>query len=50
MLEIQVLAWNRDKNVMGLNQLRRFQTPYDNWISNDNTDINVNKQCYYFFL
>jgi hypothetical protein len=33
-LEIQVLAWDRHKNVAGLNWLMGFQlSPFDNWIS-----------------
>jgi hypothetical protein len=40
-LEIQVLAWDRHKNVTGLNWLMGIPTSLlDNWISNDNTYIN----------
>ena len=40
-LEIQVLAWDMYKNVMGLNRLMWCQLyPLDNWISNVNTCIN----------
>ena len=39
-LEIQVLTWNRHKNVVGLNWWMRLQTtPSDNWIPNDNNLI-----------
>ena len=38
MLEIQVLAWDSYKFVVGLNRLMRSQpSPLDNWISNGNT-------------
>jgi hypothetical protein len=41
MLEIQVLACDRHKNVVGLNRLMGFNpTPLENWISNGNTYIN----------
>jgi hypothetical protein len=34
-LEIQVLAWDRIKNVAGLNRLTGYKPfPLDNWISN----------------
>jgi hypothetical protein len=40
-LEIQVLAWDRHKNVVELNQLMGSQpSPLDNWFSNSNTYIN----------
>jgi hypothetical protein len=40
-LEIQVLTWDRHKNVRRLNWLIGSQPfPLDNWISNDNTYIN----------
>jgi hypothetical protein len=40
-LEIQVLALDRHKNVAGLNRLMGSEpSPSDNWITNDNTDIN----------
>jgi hypothetical protein len=40
-LEIQVLAWGRHKNVVGLNWLMGSQpSPLDNWILNGNTYIN----------
>jgi hypothetical protein len=40
-LEINVLVWNRHKNVAGLNRLIRSQpSPLDNWVSNGNTYIN----------
>ena len=46
-LEIQVLALDRHKNVAGLNRLMGSEpSPSDNWITNDNTDIN--KQYKYF--
>ena len=42
MLEIQVLAWDRQRNVAGLNWLMEFQpSPLDNWIFNCNTDIYI---------
>ena len=36
-LEIQVLAWDRHKNVAGLNRLKGSQpsSPVDNWITNN---------------
>ena len=37
-LEIHVRAWNRHKNIAGLNRDPNPH-PLDNWISNDNTDI-----------
>jgi hypothetical protein len=41
MLEIQVLAWDRHKDVAGLNRLMGSQpSPLDNWISNSNIYIN----------
>jgi len=41
MLEIQVLAWDRHKDVAGLNRLMgSHPSPHDNWISNSNTYIN----------
>ena len=37
-LEIRVLAWDRHKNVVGLNRLMAFQpSPLDNLISNGNS-------------
>jgi hypothetical protein len=34
-LEIQILTWDRHKDVVGLNQLMGSQpSPFDNWISN----------------
>ena len=40
-LEIQVLAWDRYKNVTVLNRFMVSQPyPSDNWICNDNADIN----------
>ena len=40
-LGIQVLAWDKHNNVVGLNQLMGSQPSlFYNWISNDNTDIN----------
>jgi hypothetical protein len=40
-LEIQVLAWDRHKNVAGLNWLIESQPfPLDSWIFNGNTYIN----------
>ena len=40
-LEIQFLAWDRHKNVAGLNRLIGFQpSSLDNFISNRNTYIN----------
>ena len=47
-LEIQILAWDRYKNVAGLKQFIRSQSsPLYNWISNGNTDINkqLKKTC-----
>ena len=42
-LEIQGLAWDRHDNVAELNRLMRsLPSARDNWISNDN--INVNKR------
>ena len=36
----EVLAWNRHKNVAGLNCLMNSNPPHlDNWISNGNSDI-----------
>jgi hypothetical protein len=41
MLEIQVLACDRHKHVVGLNQLMAFNpNSLENWISNGNTYIN----------
>ena len=37
-LEIQVLAWDRHKSVVRLNQLMESQPSSDNWIPN--TDVN----------
>jgi hypothetical protein len=40
-LEIQVLTWDRHRNVMGLNRLMGSQpAPLYNWIFNGNTFIN----------
>jgi len=39
-LKIQFLAGNRHKDVAGLHLLMESHPPYDNWISQDNTDIN----------
>ena len=40
-LEMQVLAWDRHKNMAGLNWLMGSQpSPLNNWISNSNTWIN----------
>jgi hypothetical protein len=40
-MEIQFLALNRHKKVVGLNWLMGFQPSYsDYWNSNDNTDVN----------
>jgi hypothetical protein len=45
-LEIHVLAWDRHKNVAGLNRLMGSQpSPLDNWISNGNTYISKGKVC-----
>jgi hypothetical protein len=42
MLDIQVLALDRQRNVAGLNRLMGSQlSPLDNWIFNSNTDINI---------
>jgi hypothetical protein len=41
-LEILILARERHKNVTGLNWLVGSQ-PLDNWISNGNTNIMINK-------
>ena len=39
--EIQLLAWDKYKNVTVLNWLMASQpSPLDNWISNGNTYIN----------
>ena len=48
-LEIEILAWEIHKNVMGLNRLMGSQqSVLDNWISNDNTYINKRyKICTY---
>ena len=37
MLEIQILVWDRHKNILGLSRLMRFppRPPLDNWISNE---------------
>jgi hypothetical protein len=41
MLEIQILARDKHKNVVRLNELMGSQpSPLDNWISNGNTYIN----------
>ena len=49
-LEIQALACDRHKNVVGLNQLMGSQpSPLDNWISNGNTYIVVNTNEIYTF-
>jgi hypothetical protein len=41
MLEIQVLAWDRHRNVAELNLVMGKQpSPFDNWISNGKTYIN----------
>jgi hypothetical protein len=38
--EIQVLVWDRDKNIVGFYRLMGFlPSPLDKWISNTNTDI-----------
>ena len=38
MFEIQILAWDRHKNVAGLNQfMGSLPSRLGNWISNDNT-------------
>ena len=40
-LEIQVMTWDRHKNVVGLNWLMGSHlSPLDNWISNGNAYIN----------
>jgi hypothetical protein len=39
-LEIQVLALDRCKNVLRINQLMGYQPFYYYWISNGNTNIN----------
>ena len=50
MLEIQILAWYRHKNVAVLNRLMGYQHyltshyPLANWISNGNTYINMQKK------
>jgi hypothetical protein len=39
--EIQVLAWERHKNIVALIRLiGTYPSPLDNWISNSNTYIN----------
>jgi len=43
-LEIQVQAGNRDRNVAVLSRLMDTNPLFDNWISNNNTDINDNKK------
>jgi hypothetical protein len=44
-LVIQILAWDRHKNVAGLNSLMRSHpSPLDNWIYNSNTYINKGKK------
>ena len=43
-LEIQVLAWERHKNVAGFNWLMGSQpSPLDNWIFNSNTHLQTIK-------
>ena len=45
MFETQVLAWDRNKNVAGQNRLMGSQnSPFDNWITNDNTNKSNNKK------
>ena len=39
MLEIQVLAWDRHRNVAGLKQIQKFHFHLDKWVSNGNTHI-----------
>jgi len=40
-LEIQVLDWNRHKNMTGINQLMASHpSHFDTWILNNKTDIN----------
>jgi hypothetical protein len=39
-LKIQVLPWDKHKNMTGLNRLMGFKLfPFDKWIFNDNTYI-----------
>ena len=47
-MKYQVLAWDRHNNVAWLNQLIWSKSfPSDNWISNENTDINNQyKTCF----
>ena len=51
MMEIQVLAWDRHTDVAGFNRLIDSNIPpFDNWISNNNTDIKKNdKNCTVLF-
>jgi hypothetical protein len=45
-VEIQVMAWEWHTNVAVLNWLMVYLHSLNNWISNDNTDINKQlKQC-----
>jgi hypothetical protein len=45
MFETQVLAWDSNKNVAGQNWLMGSQnSPFDNWITNDNTNKSTNKK------
>jgi len=48
--EIQVLSWDRHKDVVRLNRLKGFQpSPLDNWIFNNNTDRNKQYTCTWLF-
>ena len=42
-LGIQVLAWERHKNMARLNRTPTLIR--DNWISDDNTEINIDHKC-----
>jgi hypothetical protein len=42
-LEIHVLDWDRTKECGGVKPINAISTDSDNWISNENTDINKQK-------
>jgi hypothetical protein len=48
-VEIQVMAWEWHTNVAVLNWLMVYLHYLNNWISNDNTDINKQKNVKIFF-
>jgi hypothetical protein len=43
LLVIQVLDWDRHNNVAGVKLVKEIPTPpsFDNWISNDNKNVNI---------